>query len=153
MGDDGGPPLLCSSLVIVVCLSYMCQLFFVVARLRFRLLYFGADPDGGLSPSSLVCFRAPSLALFQPLNLLVADDGSCVVMDVGSACPARREVGGAYGVYPVITVFREYVVEAGSFYHQFAWRENSDRVGYTNCELSVVFVRGDIAQSARAFVS
>eukprot|EP00752_Nemacystus_decipiens_P014345 g12762.t1 len=28
----------------------------------------------------------------KPLNLLVADDGSCVVMDVGSACPARREV-------------------------------------------------------------
>ncbi|CAN0355201.1 unnamed protein product, partial [Ectocarpus sp. 12 AP-2014] len=28
----------------------------------------------------------------KPLNLLVGDDGSCVVMDVGSACPARREV-------------------------------------------------------------
>ncbi|CAM9484570.1 unnamed protein product [Hapterophycus canaliculatus] len=28
----------------------------------------------------------------KPLNLLVADDGSCVVMDVGSACLARREV-------------------------------------------------------------
>lgn len=35
---------------------------------------------------------SPSCCLTQPLNLLVGDDGSCVVMDVGSACPARREV-------------------------------------------------------------
>ncbi|CAN0294389.1 unnamed protein product [Ascophyllum nodosum] len=28
----------------------------------------------------------------KPLNLLVANDGTCVVMDVGSACSARREV-------------------------------------------------------------
>ncbi|CAN0171200.1 unnamed protein product [Discosporangium mesarthrocarpum] len=28
----------------------------------------------------------------KPLNLLVADNGSCVVMDVGSACLAKREV-------------------------------------------------------------
>lgn len=55
-----------------------------------------ANPDG--DPSPVVCMSVflPVSRRFQPLNLLIADDGSCVVMDVGSACPARREVGGTY---------------------------------------------------------
>lgn len=42
--------------------------------------------------------QSTCLSSRQPLNLLVANDGTCIVMDVGSACPARRQVCKANGL-------------------------------------------------------
>jgi hypothetical protein len=34
-----------------------------------------------------------AVMLLQPHNVLIADDGTPIVMDLGSACPAVKEVG------------------------------------------------------------